>query len=329
MKKMSKYAIKVSIVVPCYNVEKYVSQCIESICNQTLKDIEIICINDGSKDNTLSILHDFQNKDNRIKIIDKKNTGYGNSVNIGMAKAQGKYIGIVESDDFIEPQMYEELYRAAEFQNLDISRCCYYEYHTSDNSNIKRDFPEVPKNTVFCPLHDDLTPFWQQPTIWINLYRRAWLEENNIKFLETPGASYQDTSFSFKVYSLAKRFMMLDTAYLHYRVDNAESSINSKGKVFCICDEWNEINSFLDSHKDIYEKVKYIVPSVQLRNYIWNYNRLKKENRYSFILVWHKELRKYIKRKQIKWKSFTKKERKLLFCIAYFPIIKKFFNNNI
>ena len=274
---MSDSSIKVSIVVPCYNVEKYVSQ---SICNQTLKDIEIICINDGSKDNTLSILQNFQKKDSRIKIIDKPNSGYGQSVNMGMAKAEGKYIGIVESDDFIEPQMYEELYRAAEFQNLDVARCCYYEYHTADDSNIKKDFPWVPKNTVFCPLTDDLAPFWQQPTIWINLYRRVWLEENNIKFLETPGASYQDTSFSFKVYSLAKRFMMLDTAYLHYRVDNAGSSINSKGKVFCICDEWNEIHKFLDDHKDVYEKVKYIAPVVQLGNYRWNYNRLQKEDSY-------------------------------------------------
>ena len=101
--------IKISIVVPCYNVEKYVAQCLESICAQTLREIEIICVNDGSTDSTLTILQDFQKNDGRIRIIDKTNAGYGHSMNMGMANASGKYIGIVESDDFIEPDMFEKL----------------------------------------------------------------------------------------------------------------------------------------------------------------------------------------------------------------------------
>ena len=124
--------IKVSVIVPCYNVEKYVRECIQSICNQTLKEIEIICINDGSKDNTLSIINEFKKKDKRIKVINKENTGYGHSVNLGIDIACGKYIGIVESDDFIEPNMYSEMYEISEFYNLEVCRCCYYEYH-SDN----------------------------------------------------------------------------------------------------------------------------------------------------------------------------------------------------
>lgn len=91
--------VKVSIVVPIYNVEKYLRQCLDSIVNQTLKNIEIICVNDGSTDNSLKIIQEFADKDSRIKIINKENTGYGNSMNIGFDAAIGEYIGIVESDD--------------------------------------------------------------------------------------------------------------------------------------------------------------------------------------------------------------------------------------
>ena len=93
--------IKISVVVPIYNVEKYLAQCLDSILEQSLKDIEIICINDGSKDSSLEILKNYAQKNARILITDKENTGYGNSLNIGISSAQGEYIAIIEPDDFI------------------------------------------------------------------------------------------------------------------------------------------------------------------------------------------------------------------------------------
>ena len=94
---------KVSILVPCYNVEKYLKQCLDSIVNQTLQDIEIICINDGSTDSTLDIIKQYAKNDDRFVVIDKQNEGYGKSMNRGLDAATGEYIGIVESDDWIEP----------------------------------------------------------------------------------------------------------------------------------------------------------------------------------------------------------------------------------
>lgn len=314
---------KVSVIVPCYNVEQYVAECLESIINQTLKEIEIICVNDGSKDGTLDILKEFAKKDERVIIIDKPNSGYGHSVNLGFQKARGKYLGIVESDDFIDPEMYEHLYHIAEVNELDVARCCYYEYHTSDGSNRKEEFHFVPKNEVFRPLDND-APFWQQPTVWINLYNRKWLEESGIKFLETPGASYQDTSFMFKVYCKCNRFMMIRDAYLHYRVDNAGSSINSPGKVFCVCDEWNEIKKFLRENPNVRERVKFMAPILQLGNYRWNYNRLRQPNRYEFAKVWSKELREYISAGELRWERLNWCERRELFAMAFFPIHYKF-----
>ena len=109
---------KISILVPIYNVEKYLRECLDSILNQTLKDIEIICINDGSTDSSLEILNEYSSKDSRVKIINKANSGYGASMNKGLEAASGEYIGIVESDDFIKTTMFEDLYNIAEKKDI-------------------------------------------------------------------------------------------------------------------------------------------------------------------------------------------------------------------
>ena len=115
----------ISILVPCCNVEKYLDQCLESIVTQTFDDLEIICINDGSKDGTLGIIQKFAERDSRIVVIDKPNSGYGASMNMGLDRARGKYVGIVESDDYIEKNMFQRLYETAEKYNLDYVRCLF------------------------------------------------------------------------------------------------------------------------------------------------------------------------------------------------------------
>ena len=101
---------KISVLVPIYNTEKYLKKCLDSIAGQTLKDIEVICVNDGSTDNSLAVAEEFAEKDPRFKVINKENTGYGNTMNIALEKASGEYIGIVESDDFAASDMFEYLY---------------------------------------------------------------------------------------------------------------------------------------------------------------------------------------------------------------------------
>ena len=124
---------KISILVPIYNVEKYLRECLESILAQTLKDTEIICINDGSTDSSPEILEEYRKKDSRIKIINKSNSGYGASMNMGFQFATADYIGIVESDDFVKPEMFEELYLIAQKNNADIVKSDYYDYITTSN----------------------------------------------------------------------------------------------------------------------------------------------------------------------------------------------------
>ena len=121
---------KVSVVIPCYNVEKYLRQCLDSVVNQTLKDLEIICVNDGSKDSTLDIIKEYAAKDPRVSYIDKPNAGYGDSMNKGFAKATGEYIGIIESDDYAELDMFEKMYTCVKKHDLDVVKSGFFYYYS-------------------------------------------------------------------------------------------------------------------------------------------------------------------------------------------------------
>lgn len=299
--------IKVSILVPCYNSEKYIKKCINSILCQTLNDIEIICINDGSTDNTLKILQSFEKNNSKIKIIDKKNSGYGASLNLGFSISKGEYIGIVESDDFIEKNMYESLYENAKKYDLDISRCCFNYY--SDEYIKEEHFDFIEKNKIFRPI-DNLSIFFQMPSLWCSIYKRTFLKKNNIKFLETPGASYQDLSFCFKVYFWAQRYMQTNECLLNYRQTNDSSSVKSKGKVFCVNKEWEEIFKTVKKDTLLYNKVKNILPIIQLNNYRWNYIRIDKKYKSDFLKKWTSEWN-YLNKNEINFNKvpFNRKEK--------------------
>lgn len=292
-------APKVSVVIPCYNVEKYVRQCVESVVNQTLKDIEIICVNDGSTDSTLSILREYESHDNRIKIIDKPNSGYGNSMNQGFDLASGEYIGIVESDDFVEPDMYEKLYFHAKKDDLDVSRGGFYYYSTNpEERNVPGPLAvRVAGEDVFCPLTDlkdpmDMVDFFKtQAAIWSAIYSRDFIRGNQIRFLETPGASFQDCGFNFKVWVKAKRVKLVKEYLLHYRVDNAGSSVHNPGKVYCICDEYAEMRRFLEESCQEKELLS-LMCRLQYEHYLWNYERLSQPLQAEFILYFADTFRK-------------------------------------
>lgn len=308
----------ITVLVPCFNVEKYVEACINSILAQTYSNLEVICINDGSTDSTPQILERYAKSDKRIRVISKVNSGYGHSMNIGLDAAKGDYIGIVESDDFIEPDMFEKLLKNALKYNLDISRAGYFEYESKTGINTKADDSYVPKNTVLKPI-DHQEPFWQPPSIWAAIYSSRMIKENEIRFLETPGASFQDTSFAFKAYCCCDRFLMSDQTYLHYRIDNSSSSVNNPKKVFCVCDEYDEMWKFASSDPVRYEKTKRLIPFLQLATYKWNFNRLSPKLRKEFLKNWSPILREYIKNKLIDWKSYRRADRRKMVRIAYLP----------
>ncbi len=282
---------KVSIVIPIYNVEKYLRQCLDSVVSQTLKDIEIICVNDGSKDSSLDIIKEYAEKDERVKIIDKPNSGYGHSMNCGFDKAIGEYVGIVESDDYADENMFEDLYNEAKKFDVDVVKSGFYFYYSiPEERNVESPIASKAMcSRVFCPSSDFKSHYEQaeffniKPTIWSAIYKNSFIKDNNIRFNETPGASFQDSSFNFKVWSLAKRVKLVENCYLHYRQDNEQSSVNSPGKVYCVCDEYKEIDRFLDEHPVLKGKLQGVRSKIKYDSYIWNYGRLSEPLRKEFI----------------------------------------------
>lgn len=237
---------KVSIIVPVYNVEKYVNECLESILSQTLKDIEIICVDDGSTDRSAEILDDYAVRDARIKVIHKENKGYGHTINIGIQAAQGEYIGIVESDDWILPEFYDRLYSIAKKENLDLIKSdaifCWekigYSYRIHYGGLV---------NYYDRVLTGEKRRFFYQflMNTWTGIYKKSFLQKHNIWHNETPGASYQDNGFWFQTMLFAERAMWLNEAYYCYRQDNPDSSVHDMKKIMAMSEEFDYIEKFL------------------------------------------------------------------------------------
>lgn len=289
--------VKVSIIMPSLNVGKYITQCVDSVLNQTLREIEVIFIDAGSTDGTLEILQAYTKKDPRTRLIRSEKKSYGYQVNIGFDAACGEYLGIIETDDYADPEMFETLYHAAQEDDLDVCKSGFYYYWSKDG---ERNEPcpivsETMSRRVFCPVTDFKVPLEQaeffniKPTIWSAIYRRSFIYENGIRLNETPGASYQDASFNFKVWTCAQRVRLLTACFLHYRQDNEASSINSPGKVYCICDEYEEMERFLRQHPVERGKLDPILMRLKFDSYSWNYGRLNEELQKDFLVRFRDE----------------------------------------
>ena len=191
----------ISVLIPVYNGEAYLDQCLNSVVNQSLKNIEIIVINDGSTDGSSEIIENYQNSDNRIRVITKSNSGYGDSLNIGLDSAIGEYISIVESDDIIPIDFLEQLYsKAISFRpHVDIIKSDYEIFMT--DGKIRKNFRKaIVDNNYYDKLITEMNPgilLKADVHNWNGIYKRDFLKNNKIKHNTTPGASYQDTGFRF------------------------------------------------------------------------------------------------------------------------------------
>lgn len=244
---------KVSVVIPIYNVEQYLLQCLDSVQNQTLKDIEIICVDDGSTDASGSILDSYAEQDSRFRVIHKQNEGYGKAMNIGISIATSPYVGIVESDDFITPHMYESMLAFIQDQKADMVKSDFYEFYENEEGYcIKEYIPVISdpnKHHLYGKafnIREHEEAFLFQKFNWNGLYDRTFLNREHIMHNETPGASYQDNGFWFQTMAKAKKICYMNQAFYHYRIDNLGSSMYSKEKVFAVCDEYNFIHDRID-----------------------------------------------------------------------------------
>lgn len=221
----------VSIIVPVYNAENYLCRCLDSLCSQTLKEIEIICVNDGSTDNSLDILNEYKNKDFRIKIITQKNQGPSAARNTGINNSMGTYIGFVDADDCALPEMYEKLSNCAITNACQVVACGNLSYPTYDKAypGFSTDKPM----SFIESLKTDSTPTSNNSFsyCWRFLYQKKHLEKNNIRFL--PGIHIaEDAIFNMKaLLSAEKIFSLHETLYV-YSSRTPNSIMRTKYKPF-------------------------------------------------------------------------------------------------
>lgn len=229
---MFESVVSVSVVVPVYNVERYLSGCLDGIIAQTLKSIEIICVNDGSTDGSKELLDRYAAQDQRIVVIDGPNHGYGHAVNQGIEAARGEYVGIVEPDDLVNRHMYEELYSAATLDDgakADVVKGAYWNYYDLDDgtepyiepSNLMDKMP-----ASFCAfnVHKNCEVLFHHPSVWSAIYRKSFLDERHIRMIEPKGAGWADNPWFFETLCQAETIVWVPGAYYYYRQTNPQAS---------------------------------------------------------------------------------------------------------
>ena len=253
---------KISVIVPVYNVEKYLADCLESIINQTFSDIEIICVNDGSTDNSRNILSEYEKKDSRIKIVDKKNGGLSSARNAGMRVATGDFIAFIDSDDWVDIKMLEKLYNNITELNTDISICAVHLY---DENEKKADdensyfnlsvFDKSFDNRAFS--YKDTKPFLTDVCVmaWNKLYRKSFLDECGAKFPD--GLIFEDGPFFFSIFFKTERVSIVRDFLYFYRINREGSIVQKGGKKFL--DIIDVVNLMYDNIRltPVWNDVKY------------------------------------------------------------------------
>ena len=276
---------KVSIIVPVYNVEKYLKRCIDSLINQKLKDIEIIVVDDGSTDNSGKIIDEYAAKDRRINVIHKENEGYGKAMNVGISHAIGEYIGIVEPDDYIEPDMYNELYNIAIETNIDFVKSDFYQFNEDlIHYKMKLDWSKSHYNRII-NVQSEKSIFNLMMNTWTGIYKTEFLRDNNIRYNETPGARYQDQGFWFQTLAFANYAYIIDKPFYHYRFFT-NNSTNDKNGFSWIQKEYDYIRKILENNNCNDKNIWGIYYKFKFKYYLFNYKKLdkksKKENLHIF-----------------------------------------------
>jgi len=228
--------VLISVIIPVYNVEPYLRQCLDSIVNQTLRDIEIICIDDGSTDGSYAILQEYAQKDKRIVILQQQNSGAGIARNLGLQFATGEYIHFLDADDYLSFGAYEKMYTAAEKNNVDFLKAKVFGFDNATGKQVdnpwytlsaleKKDFGRI---FTFLDNPQKFTKIFVVP--WNGIYKRSFLYEHNIVFNDL--ICVNDRSFYNHVLIHAQRFMFLDEFVVHYRINNQSSLVGQRGKHF-------------------------------------------------------------------------------------------------
>ncbi|MBQ9246368.1 glycosyltransferase [bacterium] len=259
--------VKVSVILPVYNVEQYLPKCLASVVQQTLKDIEIICVNDGSTDNCLKILEDFKSKDNRIKIINKQNAGLGNARNTGLEEAKGEYISFIDSDDYIDENFLELLYTEATENDADVA-CGGIKRENDGKTHFLINYSQtVITDDVYQKIN--VSKATQFSFVWNKIYKHSFLKENELKFM--PDVNFEDLVYTPQIMLKSNVLVTVPNTFYHYIkreksiFQDTENIDLQKDKLFSLkfmCEyyknagiDFNKIPPLLETYKIVKDKV--------------------------------------------------------------------------
>lgn len=244
--------MKISVIIPVYNSSTYLRKCLDSVVNQTLKDIEIIVINDGSTDDSKNIIEEYSCKYKNIIFIDQENKGIGKTRNIGIKKATGEYITFVDSDDYIKENMLEEYYKYAKKHNFDLVIGSYIK--KINNKEI------IFENNKFKTGNVKTTPqilYLIEYGPWAKLYKREMLINNNIYFDEK--RKYEDMPFVSKALLKSKLIGQITEPYYYYIIHNNSETTTMDKRVFDILDILKEIKDYYKREYYLRDELDYVI----------------------------------------------------------------------
>ena len=269
--------ILVSVIVPVYNVESYLRQCLDSITGQTLKNIEIICVDDSSTDGSKSILEEYAERDGRVKVITQSNKGAGAARNNGLSVAKGKYLSFLDSDDFCESDMLELAYNKAEEDQADFVVFQSDQYYTEENKYVEVPWTlrekEIPPYTPFS--HRQMTDNIFKVFVgwaWDKLYNREFVLKNHLLFQEQRTSN--DLLFVFSAVAIAKRISVVKKVLAHQRRDAKDSlSKTRENSWHCFYDALIALRDRM-VEEGLYKEVEKDYINYALHFSLWNINTL-------------------------------------------------------
>lgn len=242
----------ISVIIPIFNAAPYLEQCLDSILRQNQPGMEVICLNDGSTDDSLSIMQAYASANGKVRVIDKPNEGYGATCNRGIEEARGHWISIIEPDDWIRPGMYSAMlaYAGHFDEEPDIVKTPYLRVidpDTPQQTIINCSYRgRVPKNRLF-RIQEGIHLIQHHPSIWSALYRKDFLDANHIRFKPIPGAGWADNPFLMETMLKAEKIAYLDKPFYCYREETEEKSravaVNSTMLPF---DRWNDMMDIIE-----------------------------------------------------------------------------------
>ena len=278
--------IKVSVIIPVYNVERYLRECIDSVLSQTLKDIEIICVDDGSTDASLEILREYEKEDERVIVLTQENKYAGVARNNGIKAAHGKYLVFLDSDDFFEPELLEIQYKQCEKYGADIGLCAADQYNQATEKFIATSWFLPERYTTIQPFNRDTWPekIFQASTLapWNKMFSADFVKKHSLEFQALQRAN--DVYFTMASMALADKIVSINQVLVHYRVGmtgNLQAQNHRTPLTFC--DALYAVKNRL-TKENIFEQVRISFSNNALSQVVYNLNKLKEGDAYDSLM---------------------------------------------